>query len=428
MAPSQPSAPPAPATVPAYPFQCICADYFHHAGSNYLITVDRYSNWPRVERAADGSSGLINSLKRGFRTYDIPEELASDGGPKFAASQTGKFLRNWGVHHRLSSVAFPHSNCRAEVGVKTVKRLITGNTGPNGILDKDEFAIAMLQYRNTPDPETKMSPAQLLYGHPIRDFIPTLPGKYKPHHTWQETLAAREEALRNRHMKAAERWAEHTRRLPPLKVGDTVRIQNQVGNYPKKWDKTGRIVEVRQHNQYVVGVDGSGRVTLRNRQFLRQYTPVMKRSDGPRTMTDDCLQYQQLYQLPQCDSDSLPTLGLPLAEATEPLPATPLTPAPPPIVNSPSRRFSTSAAPQQSAGADPNEISPVPAPPAPTLSMPAAEEPDCSPAAPRRSTRVRRQPQRLINTDWADSVIGFGTGCVDHYDDRGKDASPVQGL
>ena len=54
-----------------------------------------------------------------------------------------------------------------------------------------------------------------------------------------------------------------------------MRLQNQTGRHPTKWDKTGRVVEVRQHNQYVVRVDGSGRMTLRNRQFLRKYTPVV---------------------------------------------------------------------------------------------------------------------------------------------------------
>ena len=51
MAPSQPSALPSPTIPPAHPFQCICADFFHHKGVNYLVVVDRYSNWPIVERA-----------------------------------------------------------------------------------------------------------------------------------------------------------------------------------------------------------------------------------------------------------------------------------------------------------------------------------------------------------------------------------------
>ena len=59
-----------------------------------------------------------------------------------------------------------------------------------------------------------------------------------------------------------ERWIEHTRSLPPLSVGDHVRIQNQVDNCPLRWDKTGVIIEVRQFYQYVVRVDGSGRITV----------------------------------------------------------------------------------------------------------------------------------------------------------------------
>jgi hypothetical protein len=57
-----------------------------------------------------------------------------------------------------------------------------------------------------------------------------------------------------------------------------VRIQNQTGPNPTKWDKTGLVVEVRQFDQYVVRVDGSGRVTLRNRKFLRKYIPVIPRA------------------------------------------------------------------------------------------------------------------------------------------------------
>ena len=216
----------------------------------------------------------IDTLRRSFVTYGIPDELSSDGGPEFVAAATRDFLKSWGVHHRLSSVAFPHSNSRAEIGVKTVKRAICNNTGPGGTLDTDAFQRAMLQYRNCPDKETKLSPAMCVFGRPTRDFIPILPGRYRPHDTWRETLAAREEALRNRHMRAAERWSEHTKTLRPLVVSDQVRIQNQTGPNPRKWDKTGHVIEVRQHDQYVIRVDGSGRVTLRNRKFLRKYIPV----------------------------------------------------------------------------------------------------------------------------------------------------------
>ena len=243
-------------------------------GVQYLVIDDRYSNWPIIERAKDGAKGLVNCLRRLFATFGIPDECATDGGPEFTATCTRQFFKDWGIHHRLSSVAFPHSNCRAEIGVKTMKRIITNNTDPRGSLDTDSLQRAILQYRNTPDPNTNLSPAQCVFGRPIKDFIPILPGRYIPHPTWRDTLLAREEALRNRHMRASERWSKHTKRLPPLKVGHHVRIQNQTGPHPTKWDKTGVVVEVHQFDQYVIRVDGSGRITIRNRKFLRQYTPV----------------------------------------------------------------------------------------------------------------------------------------------------------
>ena len=87
----------------------------------------------------------------------------------------------------------------------------------------------------------------------------------------------------------AERLSANTRILNPLSVGDCVRIQNQTGPHPTKWDKTGIVIEVRQFDQYVVRVDGSGRVTLRNRKFLRLYHPVINRAPistlPPQTVT-----------------------------------------------------------------------------------------------------------------------------------------------
>ena len=274
MAPSQATLPPTPPTPTEYPFQCICTDFFNHQGHNYLVIIDRYSNWPIVEMARDGAIGLVNILRHTFATYGIPDKLSSDGGPEFTAHATRTFLRDWGIHHRLSSVAFPHSNCRAEVGVKTVKRLITGNLGKDGSLNIDTFQQAMLQCRNSPDPTTKLSPAMCIFGRPKKDLIPIMPGKYLPHRTWEDSLNLREAAHGQRHTLHQDKWSEHIRSIQPPKIGDKVRVQNQTGNHPLKWDKTGSVVEVRQFHQYLIRLDGSGRQSLRNRKFLRRYTPI----------------------------------------------------------------------------------------------------------------------------------------------------------
>jgi hypothetical protein len=331
-APSQPSSPPAPRIDAIYPFQCLCADYFHYKGHAYIVIVDRYSGWPIVERATNGATGLVTCLRRTFATYGIPDELSSDGGPEFTSSSTRTLLKQWGVHHRLSSTAFPHSNCRAEIGVKTVKRMICNNSGSNGTLDTNSFQRAILQYRNAPDPTTKISPSECVFGRPTRDFVPIQQGRYVPHSTWRSTLKAREEALRNRHMRAFERWSEHTRRLPPLKVGDSVRIQNQTGPYPTKWDKTGTVIEVRQFDQYMVRVDGSGRITLRNRKFLRKYMPVNAPAER-RSILDDLptkAKHNEPLPIdvftPQPVHKEMKDVNMPIKSSSEDLMKSPVTP------------------------------------------------------------------------------------------------------
>ena len=90
-------------------------------------------------------------------------EIASDGGREFIATETQDFLRAWGVNHRVSSAYFAQSNGRAEAAVKSVKRLLQTATSPCGSLDTDAFMTAMLAHRNTPDQESGLSPAQVIY-------------------------------------------------------------------------------------------------------------------------------------------------------------------------------------------------------------------------------------------------------------------------
>ena len=75
-APSNPGIPPVPPILPDYPFQCVCADFFTNQGVSYLVIVDRYSNWPIMEKSHDGAKGLISSLRKTFTTFGVPAELS----------------------------------------------------------------------------------------------------------------------------------------------------------------------------------------------------------------------------------------------------------------------------------------------------------------------------------------------------------------
>ena len=66
-----------------------------------------------------------------------------------------------------------------------------------------------------------------------------------------------------------------TKKLPCLEIGDHMMLQNQLSNKPKRWDKRGVVVQADpKTRQYRVMTFGSRRLTLRNRKFLRKYTPI----------------------------------------------------------------------------------------------------------------------------------------------------------
>lgn len=276
MAKSNPSLPPYDPPEPEFPFQYLAADYFSYEGTEYCVIVDRYSHWPTVFSSHQGARGFVDCLRNMSSTFGICQEIATDGAKIFTGSVTQTFLKDWGIKHRLSSVANPHSNCRAEIAVKQLKRIITENCSSSGSLNKDSFHRAMLSYRNTPDPHTRVSPAMAVFGRQVKDGLPIPQGHYNPHNTWREVLDHREKALAKRHVAGHEQWEAHTKDLPPLSKGDKVYLQNLVGNHPRRWERTGVIIECKEFDQYLVKKDGTGRSTLRNRKHLRKYTPVPK--------------------------------------------------------------------------------------------------------------------------------------------------------
>ena len=123
--------PPSEPPIAEYPFQYVCSDYFHSHGTDYVVLVDRFTNWLIVFESRGGAAGLVNELRKVFATFGAPMEIATDGGSTYTASLTQKFFSDWGVGHRLTCVANPHANARAELAVKQVKRMIRNEGNAN---------------------------------------------------------------------------------------------------------------------------------------------------------------------------------------------------------------------------------------------------------------------------------------------------------
>ena len=139
----------------------------------------------------------------------------------------------------MASAHFPQSNSRAEVAVKSAKPVLMSNTSPTGSLDHDQFLRAMLQLHNTPDPDSNISPAQIIFGRPLRDtlsFLNRLEKFSNPNvrPLWRQAWAAKEEALRSRIPPTTESLKEHSRPLRPLALGERVFIQTPPGHQPQQ--------------------------------------------------------------------------------------------------------------------------------------------------------------------------------------------------
>ena len=293
--PSQPREPLAEPPQPEFPFRLAVLDFCDILGKDYLIYADRYTGWVEVALMRSTTATTCSVLRRWFVTFGVPEEIGSDGGPQLEAGEFKQFLKDWGVRKRCSSAYYPQGNGRAELAVKAAKRILSSNVGANGEPDTDAACRALLSHRNTPVQDINMSPSEMLYGRTLKDHLPSAPKQIRKE--WLEIRAMREVAMAKRHVRHLEQYNPHTRSLDPLVVGDIVAIQAQQGSKPTRWKQTGIIVEANPKlRQYEVKVDGSGRVTRRNRRFLRKIDPVCRTNLYPQQPPPENTQSRDVQQ------------------------------------------------------------------------------------------------------------------------------------
>ena len=249
---------------PTRPFESVSADFFSTAGKSFLVYADRLSGWPVV--ALCGTDTTTTQTIRFFRTFfrdlGVPVRLRTDGGPQFTSHEFADFLKRWGVQHDMSTPHYHQSNGHAESAVKSVKYLIM-ETAPKGDINNSEaFDRGLLEIRNTPRPDGR-SPAQILYGKPLRSCVPAHAKSFAPE--WQKSAEECDRKAAVKTQAAIKRYNTHSKPLPPVQLGTFVRIQDPVS---KRWKKVGTVMGQGQTRDYLVKTAAGG-VLWHNCRFLR---------------------------------------------------------------------------------------------------------------------------------------------------------------
>ena len=253
---------------PQYPFQHVCMDAFELDSHHYLAIVDKFSGWLLIfhVKTYPTRKHIIESLRSVFSSYGAPECLFTDGGLPFQAQEFESFLKRWKVQHITSSAFYPQGNGRAELAVKSAKRLLHENVNLDGSLNSYKACRALLQYRNTPIKYVGLSPSQLLFHRNLRDGLPMDPRTLRPSKLWLIAADKREEALRERNLTMAQRYNRTTHVLYEISIGRTVLIQDNGKN--GNWSRSGVVVDFENRN-CLIRMDGSGRIISRNRRFIK---------------------------------------------------------------------------------------------------------------------------------------------------------------
>jgi hypothetical protein len=263
---------------PTLPGEAIAIDFFHVGINDFLCVADRYSGWIEIfpfQHHGVTAAQMIAKLWRWVGRFGLPTRVSSDGGPQMKS----KDFRDWcNTHGVIHDVVSPHHHAghgAGEAAVKKAKHIILTRKG-KGPVEKDDGVIyAFLELNNTPLSDG-LSPAQRIFGRPLRTLLPCAPLAMRP--TLLEKAKAADVRAKRLRARAREQFNKRTRPLTQLQVGQVVRVQN---HRTKKWDLLAQVLEpLPGRRSYVVATE-CGRLKWRNRRFLRPVDGHTMFNDNP---------------------------------------------------------------------------------------------------------------------------------------------------
>jgi transposase InsO family protein len=118
--------------LPDRPSSTLAADLFQHKCEHYLLTVNYFSKWSKIDKLDElSSSNVICYFKKHISRFGYIDMLITDNGPQFASGEFAKFAKEYGFIHITTSPHFSQANGQAERFVQTAKNLIKKSKDPS---------------------------------------------------------------------------------------------------------------------------------------------------------------------------------------------------------------------------------------------------------------------------------------------------------
>ena len=228
--------------LPDNPWQVVSQDLCYFEGSDYMVTVDHYSDFIEVDELEDTlSSTVAKKSKAQFARHGIPEVLLSDNGPQFIGTDYKSFCNLYGITHVTSSPYWPKGNGKAESAVKIVKSLMKKSS---------DWQLAILHYRNTPQQGHTLAPAQRSMSRRLRSTLPVAKKLLVPSAATPDLVKAQIEHKRLRaKMNYDKSVSAHE--PPSVEVGDYVYAKPPPQKRGGPWTY-GRVIDAPRPRSYVI--------------------------------------------------------------------------------------------------------------------------------------------------------------------------------
>ena len=138
-------------------------------GKMFFNLIDAHTKWIDVHMTSSATSQVtIEKMRSTFVALGIPEILVTDNGTEFTSTEFDQFAKQNCIRYITTSPYHPASSGLAERAVKTfkdgMKKLSSG-------LVETKLLRFLFKYRSTLQSTTGVSPAELMFGRPLRSQL-----------------------------------------------------------------------------------------------------------------------------------------------------------------------------------------------------------------------------------------------------------------